>query len=224
MYVQDLQLIGPFFTMADYISSMRDGITTSSAVLLRRANAGGAYLLMSLSGGASSRTHTASREISSGSVQMRRSCTSIKRLSVVGRRKMKKRYITGSLFPIEVVAPLTFLLQFLTGEVVLNIYNESITTQGLYLTLVGEESFKAIDAESLSMNAVRSHLFEMPAEQSRSRRSPPGLCRPRSVVSCSKSTSPSQETPSGANERRTSICSSGELITIPSKCPFRAKA
>jgi hypothetical protein len=45
--------------------------------------------------------------------------------------------------------------QFLTGEVVLNIYSESITTHGLYLALVGEECFKAIDAESLSMNAVR---------------------------------------------------------------------
>ena len=40
----------------------------------------------------------------------------------------------------------------------LNIYSESITTHGLYLALVGEECFKAIDAESLSMNAVPSPL------------------------------------------------------------------
>ncbi len=41
---------------------------------------------------------------------------------------------------------------------VLNIYSESITTHGLYLALMGEECFKAIDAESLSMNAVPSSL------------------------------------------------------------------
>jgi hypothetical protein len=44
--------------------------------------------------------------------------------------------------------------QFITGEVILNIYCDCITTHGLYLVISGEEAFKAMDLDSLTMNAT----------------------------------------------------------------------
>ncbi len=50
-------------------------------------------------------------------------------------------------------------IQFLTGEATLNVYSETMVTHGLYLFFSGEESFRAIDSQSLSMLSVMVFLL-----------------------------------------------------------------